>query len=672
MILKVFISFVSGIASAEYLLINLDLSKYNYNLWVYRILALIIFPGLLGLLLINSKRVLSPILFGLIFLEGFILNFRSDDRIRSTYFVRFSPSIMRVYLSESPNLKGNILQAEARVLNSYGKDKKWVISSGTISLNINWDTNKSSNNGINLPEYGDILIVKGYPIKLLSNAHPAFFNYATFQNFHHKFFQLFVPAGEYKILKKNTGNPILAFLFQTSRLGVKNLKSHLSSSVSSSFLGALLLGDRNSLPQNINSIYSQTGTVHILSISGLHIGVLFGLFSWILYPVKKMGRFGPILFQVLILLILWLYNFLSGNSPPILRSSIMLSFYSLGHILKKRATTEQILINSALIQLILDPQNLVDLSFQLSYLALYSLIKYLEIIQRNFHFTKPSLKSISGLVLSSIAAQLGILPLILFYFHQYPIYFLLANLFVIPISTLVLYLGLIYFLLICLPVPEILITFAGHLIQFWIGFLNQGVFFISKLPGGLINNLFFQPHELIILFCVVIFFYQFLKSQKPLQLGFLLSLSFIFIMIRRIEQNRIEKENCLILFSDKRNYWGLLIGDHQGFLFQSTDSNFSSINQSKVTTLATYYHLREITQIPYLGNRLFFRGNQNETYFIQIQKDFTQVAKISPNSKTLLECRILASKIKFRVHNISHQIIREIKGSRKYYFYQKF
>ncbi len=623
MIYRVVLGLSIGIAFTEFWLCKayFPFSRFSIVLF-YIIVGCLLFSGVVILISklywIKNKdfNKFEILLFYLILLVfGSLLTFLHDPRTSLAYYGFQNATSFKILLNETPIQKGEYLHFTAKVIVSETK-QGWMKSKGLLLV-----TMKASLIKTKFPEYGEVWVIHTKPEKIRGNPHPAFFNFALYQNFHGIFYQAFLKNGDFENIHIQKGNPLFHSIFLMNRVAVMNLERQLKDPSVASFLAALLLGDRSKIPESVNSLYTQTGTVHILSISGMHIGLLFGLFYILLSPLKRINRYGKFIFQGLILLLLWFYALFSGASPPVMRSAWMITFFSLSTLLRRKADTSQILASSCLVQLMLDPMSLLDLSFQLSYTALFSLVKFFSLFQKLFPFkNNPATKwitTIASTFLSSISAQLGVLPLSLFYFHQYPVYFLLANLLVLPVSSIILYLGVVYYFLLSIHFPS---TFIEHLLEFWIKFLNKGLLLITKFPYGLIRGIYWKPYEIAGLCLIGILLYAFLKSYRNYYLILLISLILFGISMRMLEIRNMNSQNEVFIQTDRKGAFALFVQGKIGILLKSKPGD----SDAYLIPLVEYYHLEKLYRLGFKEEKL-------------LQKKFKTTSILYSCTKTLNE-----------------------------------
>ena len=243
-------------------------------------------------------------------------------------------------------------------------------------------------------------------------------------------------------------------------------------------VAAMVLGDKSALSRDIKNTYSVTGASHVLALSGLHLGIIYALLSFLV-----VGRRWQFLTQILIILSIWAFVFLVGMPTSVVRAAVMLTVYALlalGHRNKMSINT---LAFTAIVMLLFQPSALFTISFQMSFMAVLSILLFMPLFEGVFSeeylMTHRWVKWLWGMVAVSCAAQIGVAPLIAYYFGRFSCWFLLTNFIVIPAAMLILYLSLLVLL-----VPQL----AFLLVQVVSG-LNSALAKIAQLPGASIDGL---------------------------------------------------------------------------------------------------------------------------------------------------------------------------------------
>ena len=242
-----------------------------------------------------------------------------------------------------------------------------------------------------------------------------------------------VTTGKVEVLEKGTGNPLLHLVFSSKNWLVEKIDKNLPPFYSS-ILKAILLGEREGLPSRILESFRRTGTAHVLVVSGLHVGLLL----FIVFTVVRVSGFSSKIAYGVALPIVIYYAFLSGLRPPIVRATLMATVGIICYFLDRDVPLMIILCLAALIILLVNPLSLFTVSFQLSFLAVGGIVYLVPYLEKKLKRLPEFLRKPFSV---SLAAQLSLLPLFAFYFEQFPLIGVVANLIIVPLVTLILGLG---------------------------------------------------------------------------------------------------------------------------------------------------------------------------------------------------------------------------------------
>lgn len=243
-------------------------------------------------------------------------------------------------------------------------------------------------------------------------------------------------------------------------------------------LAALILGDTSDMDPELMTSYAAAGVVHVLAVSGLHVGLVYMLLTPIF--LRVFGRARARWWRTLLpIALLWLYSGLSGGSPSVLRAAVMFSGFIVADNFGKHNNIYNTLASSAFVLLVVKPAMLFDLGFQLSYLAVAGIVILQKPLSQVIHVPNKWLDKVWTMSAVSVAAQISTLPLTLYYFHQFPNYFLASNLFVIPWSTLIIYLSIVFYVV--LPWPW-LAQHIAELLVWMTRLMNKVIIWFEHLP----------------------------------------------------------------------------------------------------------------------------------------------------------------------------------------------
>ena len=274
-------------------------------------------------------------------------------------------------------------------------------------------------------------------------------------------------------------------------------------------VSAMTLGDKSALTRELRDTYNKTGASHILALSGLHLGIIYMLLTC-LVP----GRRWRMASQVVTILAMWAFAFLTGLSPSITRAATMLTVYGLLSLGYREKMSVNVLAFTAILMLLVSPQSLYSISFQMSFMAVLGILLFMplfyELIPVHVLQRHTLLKWPWGLVCVSTAAQLGVAPLIAFYFHRLSVWFFLSNFVVIPCAYIIL-LGSIVLLITRWPIASVLITFT-------VTQMNRALSEIASLPLSSVDNLHPNIIQIVLIYvviaCVWVFFSTFVGNLK--------------------------------------------------------------------------------------------------------------------------------------------------------------
>ena len=382
-------------------------------------------------------------------------------------------------------------------------------------------------------EYGSQLMINK-PIQEIKNSgNPGGFDFKRYSLFNGITHQAYLNSEDYTVLPGKNEKWLNKFLNKTSKKVLQIIQTNIKGDKESGLAEALLIGYKNDLDKNLVQSYTNTGVVHIIAISGLHLGLIYWLLLLLFKPLKKQKYF-KWLRPILIISVLWLFALLTGAQPSILRSAVMFTCIVIGEGFFKKGNIFNTLAFSAFILLCWNPFWLWDVGFQLSYSAVLSIIIFMRPIYNWFYIKNRILDFFWKLNAVTLAAQILTLPVSIYHFHQFPTFFLLTNFVAVPLSSIIL-IGEI-FLCLTSPIPFIAL-WLGKILSWFIWLMNSYIEKIEALPYSLWDGL--QVNILQAIFLTIIAaclgYWLMEKSSKGLKaallglLGFALLRSVSFI-----------------------------------------------------------------------------------------------------------------------------------------------
>lgn len=432
------------------------------------------------------------------------------------YFAHKPHQFLKIIVNDEPRLKNNILRFKAKVGFSYDDIEEGKSASGSLMVSVLTD----SVNRLSL-SYGDELIIP-YKITAIKIPKHAFdFDYKEWLAAQNIYNQTFLRQEELIILQGKNGNPIISFALNLRKKQVDFYRQIIKDDDAFAVASTLILGYRTDLDKETLSIYSKTGTIHALSVSGMHVGLVYLVLNWMLQFMNRKRWLGVIKL-LFILTIVWFYALLTGFSPSVLRSVIMLSVFIVAKTFARKTSSYNIMAFTAFCLLIYNPFLIWDIGFQLSFLAVIGLIWLQPMIQNWWHIEQNWLYKIWGTVAMSLAAQFTTFPFSIYYFHQFPVFFLISNLFILLPIALLMYLG-IFILLFRLAV-------LGPVFEWLICFTNNGLRWIAELPFSNVSNVIITKTELAVL-CITLLLFIVAVSEYKKRLLFASVISLLIFQL---------------------------------------------------------------------------------------------------------------------------------------------
>jgi competence protein ComEC len=355
----------------------------------------------------------------------------------------------------------------------------------------------------------------------------------------------------------------------------ESLKTHMISEENLSIVNALLLGQRYEVSRDTYESFTGSGAVHILAISGLHIGLLLLLLSVVFKPLTYFNN-GKLIVSIVIIVLLWTYAFIVGMSASVVRAVTMFSLFTIAMYSNRLTNTYNTLAISAFILLLFNPFYVFDIGFQMSYAAVFAII-WIKPVFDNFY--QPSYfisRKFWDVFSVTISAQLGVLPISLFYFHQFPGLFFVSNLIIIPLLGILLGIGVLTLIFAyCGWVPKVLFLVFNQCISWLLDFVQ----FIATQEEFVIKELSFNDLNMIAFYTLIITVVLLLKRFNYQRLVSVFC-SIIFVQLVFLNNAREATSKEFIVFNQ---YKATLIGEKYARNF-----HYASKNLTYTQSLKTY------------------------------------------------------------------------------------
>ncbi|PIB33675.1 competence protein [Gaetbulibacter sp. 5U11] len=351
-----------------------------------------------------------------------------------------------------------------------------------------------------------------------------------------------------------------------------------------SIINALILGQRQNITKEVYDNYTNAGAIHILAVSGLHVGIILLILNLVFKPVERLKN-GKFYKTIILVILLWTYALIAGGSASIIRATTMFSIVAIGINLKRPTNIYNTLAVSVFVLLLIKPNFLFDVGFQLSYAAVIAIVSFQPIIEKLW---TPKYKIVTLLwqtLTVTVSAQFGIIPISLYYFHQFPSLFWLSNLIVIPFLSIILGLGLLVITLALFGLPKTLLSDAFGMVINW---MNSFFGWISSQEDFLIIDIPFTVAQVIVsyifIFCLYALYHN--KNYRWLQL------TLISVLVLQLSYTIVQfnsKSNQFIVFHKSRNT--LLGKKHNNQL-----ATFSTLKTAETNAIIRSYAVKNALQ----------------------------------------------------------------------------
>lgn len=499
------------------------LSGFQFNINVSIVFYIAI--GFLSIFLVlhffvkNPKHLFLVSLIGylLLFVLGIWLTERQEIHNQKTNFVhsldkKTKGDFLYGNIVESPEEKDKTIKVLLHIdyiLNNNIKQE----SCGKLLAYIQKDSTS------NVLKKGDKLLFLSNIQMIPKPLNPGEFDYSKFMANKNILYQQYLPKSTYSIIHNQKVDVLEQFKFYYLAL----LEKYVINKKALSLAKGLIIGYRSEIDQDIYAAFAHTGIVHILSVSGLHLGIVMTILLWFFSFFPYSNTYWKWFKTILIITLIWAFAIVTGFSTAVQRAALMVTIYLIGKAIDKKTSNYNILFASLFIMLIFNPMVLKDLGLQLSYLALFGLSIFYKKYEELIYFKNKILSKIWEWSATSFAAQTTTLPLTLFYFGNFPTYFLIANPPAILLSFLILALGIALMIFGWIP-------FLGNIIGWCINASCQLLIIIidgiNKLPFAIWELIANDKWNLLLNFLSVIAIAFFLISQKKLRW---MSITIIFI-----------------------------------------------------------------------------------------------------------------------------------------------
>lgn len=476
----------------------------------------------------------------LLMIMGASAVWQNDIRNKADWigYHKTSNEVYQVVLSEPLTEKANTWRTTAEIIYEKENDK-WRPVTGKAIIYFKKDSV--------LPKLGlGSKIIFRQPLKeIMNTGNPGSFDYKQYCLFKGITHQVYLNKTDFILLPEKETDFLQQFIYKTNQQVIRILKTYITGNRENGLAEALLIGYKNDLDKDLVQSYTTTGVVHVIAISGMHLGLIYGILLLLTKPLKRL-KSALFIRLVVILSGLWIFTLMAGGQPSVLRSAVMFSVIAVAEPITRRTSIYNTLALSAFVLLCINPFWLWDAGFLLSYSAVLSIMLFFQPIYRLIKFENRLIDSIWKLIATTIAAQILTMPVSVYFFHQLPLLFLLTNIVAVPLSSFIVVAEII-FCLIAFIKPVAIIS--GKFIQWMISFMNQYIERFNNLPFATWNSLYITLTQSLLLTACIFAGYAWLLNKKKSYLFTALTCMICFLSIRAFSFINAEHQKQLIVYN---------------------------------------------------------------------------------------------------------------------------
>lgn len=477
--------------------------------------------------------------------------------------------------------------------------------------------------------YGDKLMIKGFPNYMKKQTNPHAFDYTQYLNRKGVFVNDYLEMDDYIHVSNHKEYSLKFYLHRIGSYFDNILTKFLAEEREQNIAKAMVIGQRDEITSEMKHVYQSTGTSHILAVSGLHVGIIYLVFSSI-FKFLKRSHFRWIYYS-LMFFTLWSYAIITGLSPSVIRASTMLSFILLAEMSKRNSNIYNTVIASAFFILLIAPNLIYSVSFQLSYMAVLGIIYLYHKIYRLIFIKSISIDFFWKITAISFSVQIATFSITIFYFNQFPTIFPITNLIAIPTATIVIVGSIGLFLTSFLPlIPSII----GYVLQIWISLYNTIMVYFSDFPFTVVEDIYLKPAHVFLLIISVFLLLRFTETKKLSYFRFFtLSILFLCVFVLYGQYHKINQSEIIFYDITGKNYFDVIIGENCYSNIQEPEGDvgddiyFNILPNRRHHSISTVQDLANNELAKKIGNNwLIYLNNKS----ILVCNDFKSLAISNP------------------------------------------
>ncbi|MFY9153328.1 MAG: ComEC/Rec2 family competence protein [Prolixibacteraceae bacterium] len=485
---------------------------------------------------------------------------------------------------------------------------------------------------------GDQLVITTRPQEIKNRNNPFEFDYEKLMHKKGIWYSIYLTKDNYTKTKYHVNRPNYIPERIREKL-IAILTSAIPEKTERSVISALTLGYRTELVPETIDYFTSTGSMHVLAVSGLHVGLIYLILGY-LFRWLKYSKSGKIAFPAVILVLLWTYAAITGFSASVQRATIMFSFIIIGETIQRPVNIYNSLSASALVLMLLGPDVIFEVGFQLSYMAVFGIVLIQSRLTNLIQIRNKILNFFWNLFTVSVAAQMATFPLAIFYFNQFPNYFWISNFIVIPAATLLIWLAFAFFIL--SPVP-VLSQILAQVLSSTTSLMLDIMKWISELPHAVIRGIITTSAQTFLIYGILISLLIFLLTKKKwwFSTGFILVIvlqsTFIYEKFKLVNQHHVyvyNSENRIIhCINGRKNY--IILNDRDSISTAENQMIQAVLDHRKLDQPTILRHNKESR---FNSGDLIISGNYIQ--FLDCSMTFSGMTPSKSNQSDLLTFKV--------------------------------
>ncbi len=520
------------------------------------------------------------------FVAGYLITGAYEQIHYSSHYANVDKaSELLVRIKNNPEQKAKSISCQVALISA-------IDSSGSRSVRGEAQLYIQTDSLSELLAYGDYLLIANTIKEVSLPKNPHQFNFKKYYAQRNIYHQGYLRSGMWLSTGRNETNWLFAISYTWQTYLKNQFVDYFKDDAVRGVAQAIVFGYKEDLDDEWMDAFSKTGTIHVLAVSGLHVGIIYLLLSGLLLMKKSKGR-SLKLKSLVILLSLFAYCLLTGFAPSVSRASIMFGVVVIAKAFQRRSNIYNTLSFACFLLLVINPFNLYNVGFQFSFLAVLGIVYYKDSFRKRMPVSSYLGDKVATLLSVSLAAQITTFPIGLYYFHQYPNLFMISNLIVIPCITVILYLGILFVLVV--PFSDMLAKLCAKAVTLYIDFIAMVVHFLQDIPYAFFEDVHITLVQMLSIYGFILLTTISIKHKSKVAVVLAASCVLLFLVADYSYERKLPKSE-VALFDVGR---GLLVGFRDGDRITFVASEGIYTDQNKLDFIIRPYLVKERIDLNY-------------------------------------------------------------------------